>query len=299
MFKKIVVGYAGDRAGRDGVALACQMAALGGAEMTVVYPYHPLLASAGSDSAEAAARDELEAMRGDDPVLAAAIFHWSNASWPIRALHELASYEAADLIVMGAVPERPERQHISLMERMVHGAPCAVAVAPDGYADRTAAVMKEIGVGFADSVEGRAAIALGCELARLTRARLRIIAAAGLSATLGGYASLVTSVSTVEDELFQGTKARLESVAADLEVGDSTPDLQVGRGDACRLLLDASRELDLLILGSRGYGPLRHVLLGSVSAPVMRSAHCPVLVLPRRAAEAGHAATIEATVTER
>lgn len=39
----------------------------------------------------------------------------------------------------------------------------------------------------------------------------------------------------------------------------------------------------LLVLGSRAYGPLRRVLLGSVSTPVVRSAPCPVIVHPRPA----------------
>jgi hypothetical protein len=55
----------------------------------------------------------------------------------------------------------------------------------------------------------------------------------------------------------------------------------------------------VLVLGSRGYGPLRAVLPGSVSRRVMREARCPVIVLPRgvRAsldavlAETAHAAT--------
>jgi nucleotide-binding universal stress UspA family protein len=39
-------------------------------------------------------------------------------------------------------------------------------------------------------------------------------------------------------------------------------------------------EVDLLVLGSRGHGSLRRLLLGSTSAHLARSARCPVLVLP-------------------
>jgi nucleotide-binding universal stress UspA family protein len=282
MFKRIIVGYAGDLSGRDGVMLGYELAAMCGAEITVVYPYHPLLAAVPCDVAEARARDELEAMLDEEGALAGATFRWSNSSWPIHALHELAVHEHADLIVFGSAPERLERRHISLMERMVHGAPCAVAVAPDGYAERKGSSLREVGVGFADSAEGRAAITVGCRLAGLAGAGVKILAASGLSASLAGYAALATALPTVEEEMYNELKARLARVAGEL-AGESQPELEVHRGDPCRMLLAASTELDLLVLGSRGYGPLRHALLGSVSAPVMRAARCPVLVLPREA----------------
>ena len=36
-----------------------------------------------------------------------------------------------------------------------------------------------------------------------------------------------------------------------------------------------------MVVGSRGYGPARAVLLGGVSHVLVRDAGCPVLVLPR------------------
>jgi nucleotide-binding universal stress UspA family protein len=41
------------------------------------------------------------------------------------------------------------------------------------------------------------------------------------------------------------------------------------------------REVDLLVCGSRGYGPVRRVLLGGVSSRLIRRAACPVVVVPR------------------
>lgn len=42
----------------------------------------------------------------------------------------------------------------------------------------------------------------------------------------------------------------------------------------------ANREnCDLIVLGSHGYGPLKHMLLGSVAEKVVRKAKCPVLVV--------------------
>jgi nucleotide-binding universal stress UspA family protein len=54
-------------------------------------------------------------------------------------------------------------------------------------------------------------------------------------------------------------------------------------GEPAEALAEAGKDLDLLVLGSRGYGPVKGTLLGSVSARVMAAAACPVLVVPRGA----------------
>jgi nucleotide-binding universal stress UspA family protein len=51
--------------------------------------------------------------------------------------------------------------------------------------------------------------------------------------------------------------------------------------DPADVLIRVSENLDLLVCGSRGYGPLRAVLLGGVSRRLAADARCPVIVLPR------------------
>lgn len=46
-------------------------------------------------------------------------------------------------------------------------------------------------------------------------------------------------------------------------------------------IVAASENLDLLVMGSRAYGPVRAVMLGGVSRQVIARAACPVLILPR------------------
>jgi nucleotide-binding universal stress UspA family protein len=48
-----------------------------------------------------------------------------------------------------------------------------------------------------------------------------------------------------------------------------------------RLLEVAEVGVDLLVLGSRGFGPVMRLLIGSVSSRVIRGAPCPVMVVPR------------------
>ncbi|HEX4837651.1 MAG TPA: universal stress protein [Solirubrobacteraceae bacterium] len=283
VYEKIVVGYAGDQAGRDAVTFAARLADVLGSQVTVVFPYHPLLASVPGEQAEERARGEVQALVAGIEGLTAPTYHWSPSPWPIHALHELASYEKAELIVFGAAREGlADHLHVSLMERMVHGAPCAVAVAPAGYADRDHAEAGRVGVGFSDSEEGRAALHLAHELAEVIAGELEVIAASGMSAALSAYAYVSALLPQVEDEMYAQTKANLERVAGELG-GDVPVHLDTVRGDPSEVLIERSDNLDILMLGSRAYGPLRHVLLGSVSACVMREAHCPVLVVPRGA----------------
>ena len=61
-------------------------------------------------------------------------------------------------------------------------------------------------------------------------------------------------------------------------------------GDPATELAYAGNDLDLLVTGSRGYGPVRRLMLGSTSTRLVREAPCPVLVLTRGAeADTEHA----------
>jgi nucleotide-binding universal stress UspA family protein len=293
VFETIVVGYAGDEAGRDAVKLAVALAAGMNARVTIVYPYSPLLSAAPADEVEQHIREELRTLLPSSRELAEAIYHWSSSSWPIHALHSMAGYERAGLIVVGAARAGiAGHLHISPMERMVHGAPCAVLVAPAGYADRDPGVLRRFGVGFTDSAEARVALRLGCALADVFDGELSVLAASWLSTIVRSYAAQAVAVSQLEDETYAATKASLERAVAELDAG--TPvHTQTIRGDPCEVLIERSADLDLLVLGSRAYGPLRHVLLGSVSAPVMRQARCPVLVIPRGSQPDGSEAQAE------
>jgi nucleotide-binding universal stress UspA family protein len=52
-------------------------------------------------------------------------------------------------------------------------------------------------------------------------------------------------------------------------------------GDPAEQLAERSAGVDLMVVGSRGYGPLHSVLVGGVSGRLMRTAHCPTIVVPR------------------
>jgi len=83
---------------------------------------------------------------------------------------------------------------------------------------------------------------------------------------------------SVEEE----AKTRLEEQVEKIrEAGGDVVEAhaRVGRPDEEIVYLAEEIGAGLVVLGSRGLGSLRRVLMGSVSGSVVRHAHCPVLVV--------------------
>jgi nucleotide-binding universal stress UspA family protein len=83
------------------------------------------------------------------------------------------------------------------------------------------------------------------------------------------------------------TRRRVEEIVAKAatQTGQPEPPSIIVRAEiglAARVLIDASRDADLLVVGSRGSGGFARTLLGSVSQQVVQHSECPVVVVPDR-----------------
>ena len=86
----------------------------------------------------------------------------------------------------------------------------------------------------------------------------------------------------LHDKAEQDARERLdEEVEKIREVGGKVAGAhpRVGRADAEVVRLAEELGAGLVVVGSRGFGPLRRAAMGSVSLSVVRHAHCPVLVV--------------------
>jgi nucleotide-binding universal stress UspA family protein len=83
-----------------------------------------------------------------------------------------------------------------------------------------------------------------------------------------------------EDLVRNAVKELADQVAS--EVHGTLPEItvSVATGNPAEELVNASRDADMLVVGSRGTGGFGRLVLGSVSSQVTHHAVCPVVIIP-------------------
>ena len=285
MYRNIVVGYNGSAQAEDAVALGKLIADATGASLTLAGVYYFSLRLGGRDpvlrDVEAEHIRQLEETAASVDARADAV----SSSSPAHGLHMLAEETGADLVVVGSAHHGKAGQILagSVGMGLLHGSPCSVAIAPHGYAGRAPLGITEIAVGFDGSPEASTALTDALELARASGATVKLVVVAEPPPIVYGKAGGPNySWHAMKEDLKAVMRERLDKAMASLP-DDVHVEAELVEGHAKEALAEMAADGGLLVLGSRAYGPLRRVLLGSVSTPLMRSAPCPVIVHPRPA----------------
>lgn len=276
MFKNVLVGVDGRPTGRDAIALAGQLLDSGG-KLTLAHvrsgQVHPLaavtpeLVQEESRASEQLLEEERQTA-GVDAELCSVI-----ATTPGAGLHTRAEKQGADLIVVGSCSRGAfGRAMIGDDTRAaLNGAPCAVAIAARGYAEDAVPIAR-IGVAYNGSPESEAALACARRLAAANGAQISALEV--VSIPTYAFTGLVPpAFGATVDSLLADANLRmdkLEGVRGRAVYGLSGEELA-----------EFGDELDLLVVGSRGYGPMRRLVLGSTSDYLQRHARCSLLVLTR------------------
>jgi nucleotide-binding universal stress UspA family protein len=290
----VIVGVDGSERSVDALALADVVGPALGLPVLIVFvhSYGQLSGVFSEAEADRAVREVAEStfdqVREHLPSVQERRMHLISSKSPAAGLQALAERDDASLIVLGSSHRSSIGRIVvgGTAERLLSGAPAPVAIAPSGYAAAEKRI-DLVGCGFDGSPESHRALAWSSELARSAAARVQVLSVfePTLPATLAVGGGLSTS--RLNDVLRAQLDQELEQATSTLE-SSTKVEARLVEGAAAEVLARASTDLDLLVVGSRGYGPLGAVLLGSVSTALSRSAQSPLVVVPRGAdADAG------------
>ena len=291
MSKPILVGYDPRSADRAPVQFGMAAARFTGAPLIVASAFTDSAAvgrmrhgstheDLGSDADQAL--EQLRAELSRDHQMQAECVALPGTSAP-AALHDAAEERDAGLLVVGsqggahAGMIRPG----STAERLMHGAPCPLAVVPSVW--EAGGGLHKLGVAYTDTPEGHQALHSAIALAKRSGAKLRVLTAVK-EHTYGKVAGSLPGTEGTSFDQYGNDAQQLARQMADeagADAGGLDMEGDISAQDAADFLIAASEHLDLLVCGSRGYGPRRAVLLGGVSRRVATEASCPVIVLAR------------------
>jgi len=288
LITRIAAGIDGFSEGRDAAALGYSLAQATGAELMLVavhsmamLPTPPALSYMSlRKEAELELRDVRDSVAPGARTLTA-----TDHSVP-RALHRIVQGHHRDLLVVGSSRRGPEgRVRIGKRTRqLLCHFECALAVAPRGLHTNAHRGLRRIGVGYDGSAESESALALAASIGAGAELHVQAVVDDRLPffarSALRGLVELEWNdvISKEMDEIRAQAVAAGERIGAQLEVG-------VARGRPADVLLELSEDVDLLVIGSRDWGPAARLLLGSTGEALMHDAACAVLAVPRPSAD--------------
>lgn len=282
MFSRVLVGIDEETHGRDAVALAQRLVGSSG-HITLAHVHQGSRSAGCLPRGGDRAHKQLDLAREQESLeLLAAVKSQHGFDADVRTissfrigegLHRLAERTNADLLVVGS-SRKGRNGRVFLRDETLHainGAPCAVAIAPLDYA-RYGTELDEIGVGYDGSEASRSALALTRLLASRVGCRVCAFAALPLPAYEFPLEAWDTFTQAVHDTE-QAARDQIESetgVTAYAACGEAADEIAVFSGS-----------VDMLVVGSRDYGPRGRLVHGSTVERLARFARTPLMIYTR------------------
>lgn len=274
--KSVVVGVDGSAGAADALRWAVDEARLHDAHLVAVHCWGGR-ENAEGDTEELARHEEAAAARLAEAVAAVApdldvdqrVVH-ARPEWGL-----LEAATEADLLVVGAVGATGLRGLLvgSVSQQVLHHAHVPVAVVRE-LARPT--LPRRVVVGIDGSRAAHRALRWAADEASLRGIELDVIHAWSVPAMASSWAP-VPQPGIVELE--RASHELVAETLADVDLGGLVPRVAVTHGPPGPVLVDASRGADLVVVGSRGLGGFKELLLGSVGQHVSHHATCPTVVL--------------------
>ncbi len=298
---RIAAGVDGYPEGRDAVVLGAALAGATHAELMLI-AVHPdplvLPHEMNWKSLKAQAEEILHELRDSLAPGSRTVVETDLSA--ARGLQRVVDREHRDLLVVGSSRRAPAG-HVRIGKRarqLLCHFQSALAVAPRGIHEQGDVRITRVGVGYDGGPEAQAALALAAEIATGSGAELRVrgvvddrIRALGWS-RIGtgavidptpGWSAVGSGGVTEEwDEQVESSEKSLRSqLEGSIAETGATANGELVRGRPATALLELSEQVDLLVIGSRRWGPVARLVLGSTGEAVLHDASCSVLVVPR------------------
>lgn len=226
---------------------------------------------------------EIIQQRARDTAGDAALYRQVASTSAAHGLADLAENVEAAMVIVGASREIGLARSLlgSSAERLLHGATAPVTVLPAGWRQGAPDRIARIGVAYIDTRDALEALRVAVRAALRIPARLTLYTVLGRSPERYSYLVGRSEEQAYADMARDSFGRALEFAAAGVppEIEPQTVLLEGAVVESLAAL--GPDDVDLLVCGSRGYGPARRVLLGGVSSRLIRRARLPVTVVPR------------------
>ena len=284
---RIAVGVSAQPEGRDAAALGAALASATGADLLLVTVISDPVVLPPIGVSWKALRKQAQAGLGQirDAAMPDARTAVRTDLSVARALRRVVASEHRDLLVVGSSNKAREGSvRIGKRVRQLIGdVSCGLAIAPRGSRRNPIGPFRRIGVGYDAGPESTSALSLAASISAAAGAQLHVCGVVDDRAKSALWSSRRPAPALPELDDLVANESRLlqEKAAAAASSLVANAQLDIRRGRPADALLDLSGEIDLLVIGSRRWGRVARLLLGSTGESLAYHATCPLLIVPR------------------